>query len=211
MSSSNNIIKTIQTMEELDAALKVLPESAYHIVFNNAISTLRLGNKEIATQLPTILYTDNMTLVLPEDAQLSQEDFQRKLEEEIGAGVVTFLKPSVERTQKTDKEVQFINSGNELVKEVYDRIDWQDDLCTYYPKMKGKLSIEHELESGERVSLGEKRFVGVVDFRDKILALTFPVSHQSIYQLLWEEGVFPEYSWETDYPQVEEFTTQGVK
>ena len=211
MSSSNNIIKTIQTMEELDAALKVLPDSPYHIVFNNAISSLTIGNRKIATQIPTILYTDDTTLVLAEGAQLSKEDFQRKLEEELGAGVVTFLKPSVEPTQNTNKKVHYVNSGKELVKELYDRVDWHDDICTYYPKMKGKLSIEHELESGERVSLGEKRFVGVVDFRDEILAMTFKADHRSVYQLLWEEGIYPEYNWDTDYQQVDEFTTQGVK
>ena len=200
--SSKNKIKIVQTMEDLNRALQEISETPYSIVLCNVLSKLKFGNREINIHFPTALYTEEETLLLPENALLSKEEFQERAER-AGAHVVGFLPHEEEKIDQPEKELQFVNNGRELIKEVNDRIDWEDCFCNYHPKMKGKLSLYHVTEDGEKMNIGETKINGVIDFDDKVLALTFPANYRAVYQVLWEEGAFAEQDWETDYPFVE--------
>ena len=204
MSTNQRIVKTLHYKADLDPISKDLLDSPYHIMFHNVLSELKIGNREISEYYSNAYVGENVTVLIPDNGSVSADIFQKCLNRKVPVNEVSLLTPVKERKGQKEKKVQFVNSEEDLESELRQRVFHEDMTCIYYPKMKGSLKLSYELESGEKGMIEKDTVFGVLEFGERILAITDQeLVFLKVLKALNDKNIFEDVDWGLNLPYFE--------
>lgn len=204
MSSNQRTVKALHYKADLESISKKILDSPYHIMFHNVLSELKIGNREIAEYYSNALVGENVTVLIPDDGGISADTFQKSLNKKVPVNEVSFLVPLKEKKGQREKKVQFINSEEDLDRELKQRVLNEEMTCIYYPKMKGNLKLSYELESGEKGIIEKDTVSGVLEFDERILAITDrELVFLKVLKALSDRNILEDVDWGMNLPYSE--------
>ena len=200
-------INTVENREELDRLVSNLPEGTSSAVLKNIKAKIKIGNTEVSAPITSAFVTED-SIVLLKKGQMSQEEFEKALEKKGNMNAIAFLPLEEESTRS--KDIALVSTMKALREELLKRVEVNDDICTFYPKMKGYIDLYYLTEEGKREKLGREKLQGVLDFGEKMLIFTKPVPYKNLAGVLWEEGIYMGLDWSVNLP-FQEYSGIGQK
>jgi hypothetical protein len=200
-------INTIETKDELDRLVSNLPEGTASAVLKNIKAKIKMGTTELSAPITSAFVTEE-AIVLLKEGKMSQEEFQKELEKKGNRNAISFLPLEEESTRS--KDIALVSTMKALREELLKRVEVNDDICTFYPKMKGYIDLYYLTEEGKREKLGREKLQGVLDFEEKMLIFTKPIPYKNLARVLWEEEIYMGLDWSVNLP-FQEYSGIGQK
>ena len=200
-------INTIETKDELDRLVSNLPEGTASAVLKNIKAKIKMGTTELSAPITSAFVTEE-AIVLLKEGKMSQEEFQKELEKKGNRNAISFLPLEDDRIKS--KDIALVSTMKALREELLKRVEVNDDICTFYPKMKGYIDLYYLTEEGKRERLGREKLQGVLDFEEKMLIFTKPIPYKNLARVLWEEEIYMGLDWSVNLP-FQEYSGIGQK
>lgn len=200
-------INTIETKDELDRLVSNLPEGTASAVLKNIKAKIKMGTTELSAPITSAFVTEE-AIVLLKEGKMSQEEFQKELEKKGNMNAIAFLPLEDDRIKS--KDIALVSTMKALREELLKRVEVNDDICTFYPKMKGYIDLYYLTEEGKREKLGREKLQGVLDFEEKMLIFTKPIPYKNLARVLWEEEIYMGLDWSVNLP-FQEYSGIGQK
>ena len=202
MSSTKRNYKIIYSKNELNDCITSIPSDSNNVMFHNVLSKMKVGNREMGTHFNTVFMNEDTTLLLPADGSVTEEEFRKELLQEIPFHEVSFLRINDEESDR-EKKIRCVHSIDELSELLWIQSDSGDDVCTYYPKMRGILDLYYVLDDDSKELLERTRFNGVIDFENQVLLLPKEMPYDSVIDSLWYGNISTCIDWSLEYPYCE--------
>lgn len=213
MELTNYTIAAIQNNPvRLEEVLGTIQDSEMNILVENCQGTVRLGNRTINRDFGTVLYSEDkdlMALFMRQGRPTAKELERMLLDRKIPFHEVSLLRNVGNPVDELgDKEICFVTNKRSLIEEIKESRDKGFDICTYYPRLLGRINLKQITDDDEEELFDSKPIKAVLDFPDKMVCVVSSGQEPSLYtkpvlNILKALDVYAILDWSKDYPEPE--------
>ena len=160
-----------------------------NILVENCQGTVRLGNRTINRDFGTVLYSEDKDLMalFMRQGRPTAKELERML---------------------LDRKICFVTNKRSLIEEIKESRDKGFDICTYYPRLLGRINLKQITDDDEEELFDSKPIKAVLDFPDKMVCVVSSGQEPSLYtkpvlNILKALDVYAILDWSKDYPEPE--------